>query len=789
MKGGVVVTANDIQHGLSYVSGQTENDLCHWGQLKLLMGEIELLSLVTRDAMQRGIPNSQILVLYVGSAPCDHFPVNLNLFYGMNWMLYDPREFSVGVNMAENASKRIRECNIGENGDGHGDAYHPGEIEVIIDYFTDRSISHVKETYERLGCQMLVYINDMRRSAEEILIAEDMVDQQLWGIELQADYMYLKFRLPYVLTKDPDTENIARMKYNERLNVLSNRYEDIVNISGSAHESTDLYDTNNKRIPISADRVVPYLDGIIYLQCFARSRSTEMRLFVTKNVSGGKLYNISYYNYHLLDSKYNHFNSIIRPALVRDVDDYTNDDDFQLYENISCILPGVFNTYDIMKAFLILRYYNEVCILPYGVLLYVDNPQSPTCITLNDNTDLFLYLINETLHEKSNGMFKNTFFHCSSFTSFRNAMATADRLQESINKWLRCNEEYSDFVNGYLNKWPKIKRSIDTIYAVAENGTGPTTRNTRPSRQVFYVDSRNTVRIVLNLFTVHGTWIGAHKDSIVGNYYTIDYNMQTIDSRESTPREEHYGGLAINPTVYVTLMNRYIVARFQDFLKDLRTKQIICPILCNCDISFGVAFDLANKYVTACYNGSQNSHEFTADVRRKINECANYYIGEYTYETMVNNLKTAHGKDFYDEIDKYLRDRANSQDNKIRNTIVKSTDILSGISARIGGRLLVQPNLFTSINKLVNALKANAGGKLACHDIDGSMTVAASLLGNKDRLRVVVYHPPEMHKHVQFYKNVVKPKFFTNIDLVEIVNEIPTNRIVVKADGFTTLGV
>lgn len=63
------------------------NDNCHFGQRKLLLTEIEYYNMLNHD--------KQYLVVYPGSASCEHLPVILQLFPNLKFLLIDPNYHSI----------------------------------------------------------------------------------------------------------------------------------------------------------------------------------------------------------------------------------------------------------------------------------------------------------------------------------------------------------------------------------------------------------------------------------------------------------------------------------------------------------------------------------------------------------------------------------------------------------------------------------------------------------------------------------------------------------------------
>jgi hypothetical protein len=66
---------------------------CHMGQRKLLLTEIEFYVRCIKD-----FDATNNLVIYAGSAPCEHLPVILNLFKNIKFLLIDPNYHSIDAN-------------------------------------------------------------------------------------------------------------------------------------------------------------------------------------------------------------------------------------------------------------------------------------------------------------------------------------------------------------------------------------------------------------------------------------------------------------------------------------------------------------------------------------------------------------------------------------------------------------------------------------------------------------------------------------------------------------------
>jgi hypothetical protein len=129
----------------------------HWGQRKLMMNEIELLTMHAQPGD---------VVVYAGSAPGHHIAfLSSEMFPEVTFVLVDPAPFKI------KASEKIT---------------------LINDLFTDE----LAQKYS--GQQNVIFISDIRRTFEsEELIVEDMMDQQRWHDIMKPKISMFKFRLPW----------------------------------------------------------------------------------------------------------------------------------------------------------------------------------------------------------------------------------------------------------------------------------------------------------------------------------------------------------------------------------------------------------------------------------------------------------------------------------------------------------------------------------------------------------------------------------------------------------------
>eukprot|EP00929_Paragymnodinium_shiwhaense_P087863 TRINITY_DN48013_c0_g1_i1.p1 TRINITY_DN48013_c0_g1~~TRINITY_DN48013_c0_g1_i1.p1 ORF type:complete len:528 (-),score=112.74 TRINITY_DN48013_c0_g1_i1:117-1625(-) len=140
----------------------------HWGQRKLLLSEIEFLTLYGRDCTR---------VIYAGSAPGTHVPFLETLFPHLHFVLVDPGEFRVKAT---------------------------AKVEVRREFFTTELARALREDPKRPSSSTL-FISDVRtgdpkihsKEQVEAYVAKDMAMQQEWVRALEPHRAMLKFRLPW----------------------------------------------------------------------------------------------------------------------------------------------------------------------------------------------------------------------------------------------------------------------------------------------------------------------------------------------------------------------------------------------------------------------------------------------------------------------------------------------------------------------------------------------------------------------------------------------------------------
>ncbi|CAF1028526.1 unnamed protein product [Brachionus calyciflorus] len=153
----------------------------HFGQRKLLLSEIEFLTLSFIELIERK-DNDKIIFIYAGAAPGIHLPFLMNIFpFIYKYIFIDPAKF--------NFDKSSIDKNI--------------KYETINECFTDKMAEKMRKQYSDYE---ILFVSDIRtanyrilsRNITELKVEQDMVDQMGWYKILKPFKSMLKFRLPYV---------------------------------------------------------------------------------------------------------------------------------------------------------------------------------------------------------------------------------------------------------------------------------------------------------------------------------------------------------------------------------------------------------------------------------------------------------------------------------------------------------------------------------------------------------------------------------------------------------------
>lgn len=154
-------------------------NILHWGQLKLLLTEIEFLTLFMRNVYNKHASKKEIYVIYAGAAPGTHINLLSELFQSIHFELYDPRPFDKRLNK----NKMINTHN-----------------QLFLDDDAKKWISNThKDKY-------ILLISDIRTADTAKMSSAEIEDrvkldhklQYNWYKIIKPAYTMLKFRLPWM---------------------------------------------------------------------------------------------------------------------------------------------------------------------------------------------------------------------------------------------------------------------------------------------------------------------------------------------------------------------------------------------------------------------------------------------------------------------------------------------------------------------------------------------------------------------------------------------------------------
>ena len=369
-------TINNKSQQCKYIQTIKENENCHLGQKKLLFAEIEFLAWVSHYI---DINNS--IVLYIGSAPGHHINILIKLYPKIHFILYDllPTE----VEETEYITKFKK-------------YYSSEENKFIIDYKKKHNKSYI------------LFISDIRIREtydDEYSVWKDMVSQQNWAIEIDADFISLKFRLPW-LSVAPD-------------NVYKNT-------------AVDLYPNKLKITKAEQHKYnVLFIAGKIFLQIYPLKRSTETRLFCKKK---NNLYTIKKYNCISYEDKLMYFNLVQKDKSYK----------FKQSDMLKDCLLGYEDNYDCV---------GEYCILYYYFKNYIRN--------LDDYNKKIINLLHEINFINSSKLLNKFNVYCPLYVyvefldKCKKDIKNNDKLQLVLNQLLKYDKilkDYEIYINNSLER-------------------------------------------------------------------------------------------------------------------------------------------------------------------------------------------------------------------------------------------------------------------------------------------------------------------------------------------------
>lgn len=227
-----------------YVRGAVNSSpCCHWGQLKLLLAEMEFFNRLRDEGALDGRT-----VVYVGAATGEHTPLLVAMYPGVKqWLLFDGARY--GETLRAAASQPPRKIELAEGKAG---------------FVTDDTIRALAKRMAD-GGERVLYLNDMRLSNDNAAVHANMVQQARWGVHLRAEAMLLKMRFPFL------EEDGSMAHRPARADLASVAPADDAALGKAARCAKGRY---------------TYLDGETWHQMYAKRHSAEARLFVRPDAKG-----------------------------------------------------------------------------------------------------------------------------------------------------------------------------------------------------------------------------------------------------------------------------------------------------------------------------------------------------------------------------------------------------------------------------------------------------------------------------------------------------------------------
>lgn len=141
----------------------------HWGQLKLILTEIEFLTLALKQYKESN-DKRKIVMVYAGAAPGHHIYYLQTLFPSVYFELYDPNDFVISNN---------------------------DKINIHVQFFTDKEAVYWKNEYQKKDIYLL-FCSDIRTEpANDENVKENMDMQLKWWEIMKPELSIFKFRLPW----------------------------------------------------------------------------------------------------------------------------------------------------------------------------------------------------------------------------------------------------------------------------------------------------------------------------------------------------------------------------------------------------------------------------------------------------------------------------------------------------------------------------------------------------------------------------------------------------------------
>ena len=174
------ITANTPRSKYERRSGFDKTTI-HFGQRKLLLSEIEFLTLVANE-LHRADNRNRVVLVYAGAAPGLHTPMLTWMFpFISEFVLVDPAEFELDETKMRCKYRLIRECFTDKMAEQLRDEFAKDSSEVLL-------VSDIRTADHR----------ELKSDETELRVEEDMAMQMKWHDIMKPYKSMFKFRLPYV---------------------------------------------------------------------------------------------------------------------------------------------------------------------------------------------------------------------------------------------------------------------------------------------------------------------------------------------------------------------------------------------------------------------------------------------------------------------------------------------------------------------------------------------------------------------------------------------------------------
>lgn len=169
---------NRIPRAKYYRRVNEVKDVLHWGQRKLLLSEIEFLTLFYQSLTYKENPTKPIYMIYAGASPGTHIKYLAKLFPKIHFILYDPHEFDPVLNRLKH-------------------------VKMHTQLFLDET---AKEwTAVRHPKKHILFVSDIRTAEPQTMpldeverrIMQDNECQKNWWVIMAPAMAMFKFRLPW----------------------------------------------------------------------------------------------------------------------------------------------------------------------------------------------------------------------------------------------------------------------------------------------------------------------------------------------------------------------------------------------------------------------------------------------------------------------------------------------------------------------------------------------------------------------------------------------------------------